>query len=200
MTVEDMTLPETQAAPDALPLEGPRPNLEMYAVILNGIQQQIRFADAMAGFVAAGNALLFGFLAIRFDSVLAAYARLGPGSPVMWFNVISQSLYLMATAGAVGSILFAVMPRFNELRPHGKMFFRQIVRDYGKDYARYIRDTSRLTDQEWATQLGTQIVEISHIAAKKHQLMRQAVWTTLLAFALWRVALLAIAMLPMTGG
>ena len=176
-----------------------RPNLEMYALVLSGIQQQIRFADAKAGFIAAVNALLFGFLAVRFDAMLAAYARLGAGSPVMWFNVLAQSLYLMAAAAAVGSILIAVMPRFSEFAPHGKLFFRQIVRDYGKDCARYVRDTNRLTDDEWAMQLGTEIVEVSHIAAAKHQLMRQAVWATLLAFVLWRVALLAIALLPMAG-
>lgn len=184
-------------AADELSAEiGQRPNLEMYAVVLNGIQQQIRFADAKAGFIAAVNALLFGFLAVRFDGMLAAYQRLGAGSGLMWFNVIAQMLYLMATAAAVGSILIAVMPRFSELSPHGKLFFRQIVRDYGQDCARYIRDTSRLSDREWAAELGTEIVEISHIAATKHQLMRQAVWATLLAFALWRIALLAIAMLP----
>ena len=71
------------------------------------------------------------------------------------------------------------------------------MRDYGKDCARYIRDTSRLSDRDWARELGTEIVEISHIAAAKHQLMRQAVWSTLLAFALWRIALLAIALLQM---
>jgi len=187
---QEMTETEAAAAPE-------RPNLEMYAVVLNGIQQQIRFADAKAGFVAAVNALLFGFLAVRFDSMLAAYSRLGFGSAVMWFNVIAQSLYLMATAAAVGSILIAVMPRFSELSPHGKLFFRHIVRDYGKDCARYVRDTSRMTDQDWAQQLGAEIVEVSHIASTKHQLMRQAVWATLAAFALWRVALLAVAMLPM---
>ncbi len=180
--------------------EGARPNLEMYAVILNGIHGQIRFADAKAGFVAALNAMLFGFLAVRFDDLLIAYSRFEAGSVVIWFNVIAQSLYLTATATAVCSILMAVMPRFSELAPHGKMFFRQIVRDYGTDCDSYVRETSRLTDQEWATQIGTQIVEISHIAAAKHQLMRKAVWWTLIAFVLWRITLIALALLPAAQG
>lgn len=198
MITETRTAAAPQETPATLAAEATRPNLDMYAVVLNEIHQQIRFADAKAGFVAALNALLFGFLAVRFDDVLIAYARFNAGSLVMWFNVVSQSLYLSATATAVWSVLMAAMPRFSELTPHGKVFFRQIVRDYGTDCARYVRETSRLSDDEWAAQLGTQIVEISHIAVAKHRFMRKAVWWTLVAFVLWRLALVALAMLPAT--
>ncbi|HVX61907.1 MAG TPA: hypothetical protein VHC19_14925, partial [Pirellulales bacterium] len=117
MIVEKRTGASLREEPASLPETGNRPNLEMYAVILNGIHVQIRFADAKAGFIAALNAVLFGFLAARFDDVLLAYSKLDASSPVLWFNVVSQSLYLMATAGAVGSILIAVKPRFSELAP-----------------------------------------------------------------------------------
>lgn len=174
----------------------PGPNLAMYVAILDGVHGQIRFADTKAAFLSALNALLCGFLATRFDGVLAAYAEGANRNAAFWLAVVLQVLYLSVTGIAVGLIVLSVLPRFSEFAPHGKMFFAQIVRDYGRDYASYVHDTSCLTDEDWAEQMGTQIVEVSHIALTKYRLMKQATWLSIVAFILWRASLAASALLP----
>lgn len=108
----------------------------------------------------------------------------------------AQLLYLSATAGAIAAIVLSVMPRFSDLSPTNKVFFRRIVREYGKDSSRYVDESNALSDEEWAEQVGATIVELSQVAMAKHQLMRRAAWLTLLAFILWQASLLAIAFLP----
>jgi hypothetical protein len=179
--------------PPAAP-QRPSP-LSAYFMILDGIQQQIRFADIKAGFIAALNAILFSSQAMHFDNALTLYAKPGSADSAFWCAVLFQSLYLMTMALAVGAVIWAVLPRFHELAPNGKVFFGQIARSYGNDYARYVRDTNSLTEQQWADEFGAQIVEISHIALTKHRMVRRAVWLTLLAFVMWRLSLTSIAYL-----
>ena len=170
------------------------PNLPIYVLILKGIHEQIRFADAKAAFLTALNVALFGFLALKVDGILVASANDGGGLKFA-LAVALQLLYLTATAGAIATIVLAVMPRFGEMAPQNKLFFRRIVREYGKDWPRYVRDLNALSDDDWSEQVGAQIVEVAHIAVAKHQLMRRAAWLTLLAFVLWRLSLLAVAFL-----
>lgn len=174
----------------------PRPNLRMYVTILHGVQGQIRFADAKAAFLTALNVVLFGFLALRFDSVLVAYGKAGTGGAAFKVALALQVCYLSAAAAAIATVVLSVMPRFSELAPQNSLFFKRIVKEYGKDWARYVADINGLSEDDWTQQIGAQIVEVSHIAVAKHQLMRQAAWLTLIAFILWRLSLLAIAFLP----
>lgn len=173
-----------------------RPNLYMYLKLLDSIQQQIRFADLKAGFIVALNALLFGFLATYFDAVRTLYASAQTRHVAFWCAVLLQVLYLAAMAAAVGIVIWTVMPRFGRRGPPSKVFFAEIATRYGTDCERFVRDTVRLSDDQWADEIGRQIVEVSHIALAKHRLVRQAAWYTLLAFALWRASLFAIVFLP----
>ncbi|HWB14382.1 MAG TPA: Pycsar system effector family protein [Pirellulales bacterium] len=178
------------------PLNAGHPKLWMYFTILQGIQAQIRFADAKAAFLTALNVILFGFLALRFDSVLVAYARAGSGGAIFMAALALQACYLSATAAAIAAVVLSVMPRFAKLAPRSKLFFGPIAEEYGTDWPRYVRDLGDLSDDQWAEQIGLEIVEVSHIAVAKHRLMRRAAWLTLLAFVLWRLSLAAIAFLP----
>lgn len=168
----------------------------MYRSILDGIQEQIRFADMKAGFIAALNAVLFGFLSRHLDEVLVYYARSGTHTGALAFALSLHAVYLIAMAASVGAVLWSMMPRFGRGDSHSKVFFGHIARSYGRDYSRYVRDTASLSNLDWAEQLGAQIVETSHIALRKHQLVRRAGWFALVAFILWRVALLFTAFLP----
>lgn len=172
------------------------PNLQMYVTILHGIQDQIRFADAKAGFIAGVNAIMFCFLASHFDTMLAVHAKAGSTNTAFWLAVVFQLLYLVIMAIAVCAVILSVMPRLSKSSPESKVFFGHIRKNYGRDWQRYVAETSQLTDQQWAEQIGTQIVEVSQIAWQKHRLVRQAAWFTLAAFALWRASLAAIAFLP----
>lgn len=182
--------------PVAADVQTKRPNLHVYITILQGIQDQISFADAKAAFLTSLNIALFGFLALKVDGVFVAYAKHDPVGWAFAVALTTQLLYLSATAGAIAAIVLSVMPRFSDLSPTNKVFFRRIVCEYGKDWSRYVDESNALSDEQWAEQIGATIVELSQVAMAKHQLMRRAAWLTLLAFILWRASLLAIAFLP----
>jgi hypothetical protein len=169
----------------------------MYVSVLESIQQQIGFADLKAGFLATLNAVLFGFLAPFFNTMQTAANAVVHKDGIFWLAVVLQGLYLGAMGISIGTIVLAVMPRFSTISKDSVVFFGAIVKRYGNDCGRFVSDTSRLTDQQWAEQLGSQIVEISHIATKKHRLVRQAVWSTLFAFAFWRASLFVMMFLPL---
>lgn len=173
-----------------------KPNLQMYNTVLNGIQEQIRFADSKAGFVAALNALLFGFLASHFNTITNAYDR--PDNRVLLFGIAVTFLilYIIATTTSIILVILSVMSRFGELAPSSKVFFGHIHRQYGKNYGKFVRETMHMSDAEWAEEIGPQIVEVSHIALTKHKLVRRAAISTLAAFMLWIVALITIALIP----
>ena len=126
-------------------------NLDTYFKILGSVQDQTRFADSKAVFVAALNTLLFGFMARNFESLKPIYAACQDSHVACW-------------------LLF--------------IFFAA----YGNDCERYVREISRMTDTDWARDLGSQIVEVSHIALAKHKRVRRAAICVFIALILWFVS------------
>lgn len=171
-------------------------NLGIYTTILNSIQEQIRFADSKAGFVAALNAILFGFIASNFDNLRSIYLATDGKNAALWITLILLGLHFVCTAFSVGLITSAVISRFGELAPQSRVFFGHIAKSYGREYEKYVKETISLSEREWAEQIGTQIVEISNVALTKHQLVRRAIYFTLVAFVLWIASLVALALLP----
>lgn len=170
------------------------PNLDMLARVLGSTQDQVRFADSKAAFVAAFHALLFGFI-VSSSNRLAALQPQERG-PAFWVASVLLALYGVATVAAVVLIICSVMSRFGELAPQCKVFFGHIVKQYGKDYGKYCREAKAMTDDQWAEELGSQIVEVGHIAAAKHKLVRRAAVCTLIAFTLWIATFIAMIPLP----
>lgn len=171
-------------------------NLPMAGTILSGIQEQIRFADSKAGFIAALNAVLFGFIGRNFDKLISATST-GSGHPALLAAAgISLGLYVVAMLASVVLVVMVVMSRFGELAPQSKVFFGHIARQYGKDYAKYVKDTVDLSDSDWFEQFGGQIVETSHIALTKHKWVCRAAACMLAALAFWAISFVVIAFLP----
>jgi hypothetical protein len=160
-------------------------NLDTYFKILGGVQDQTRFADSKAVFVAALNTLLFGFMARNFESLKPIYAACQPTHVACWLLFIFFAAYVVASLLSLGFVIWAVMSRFGELAPRSKVFFGHIARDYGNDCEKYVRETSGMTDAEWARDLGSQIVEVSHIALAKHRRVRRAAICVFIALILW---------------
>lgn len=163
------------------------PNLEMISATLKGIQEQVRFADAKASFIAATNVLLFGFIASQADKLSAVPASARQVG--YWLALTFLILYAVAAFISVGHIIFSVMPRFGELAPQCKTHFAHVLRNYGKDYGRYCTDVKAMTTCDWAGDLASQVVEVCHIADVKHRLIRRASILTIISFALWIGAL-----------
>ena len=168
---------------------GTASSLRMYVAILSDIQGQIRFADSKAGFVAAINAVMFGFFASTADGLVSGFSGIGFGDGLWRATLLVTVLYLSGTFVSVVLVVRAVVSRFGALTPRARAYFGHIAEAYGKDYARYLQDTKHLSDSEWADELGTQIVEVSHIAKKKHDFVKGATLSVLVSFALWVVAL-----------
>ena len=159
------------------------PNLEMISSTLKGIQEQIRFADAKASFIAAMNVLLFGFIASQADRLSSVP---NTGRHVGYcFALVFLVLYALAAFVSVGHVIFAVMPRFGELAPQCKTHFAHVLRNYGKDYGKYCKDVQAMTTCDWADDLASQVVEVCHIADVKHRLIRRASLWTIISFVLW---------------
>lgn len=161
--------------------------LDTYFRILGGIQDQTRFADKKAVFVAALNALLFGFMSGNFGSLKAIYTACQAGQVACWLLFIFAA-YLIASLLSLGFVIWAVMSRLGELAPRSKVFFGHIAKDYGNDCEKYVRETSGMTDADWARDLGSQIVEVSHIALAKHKYVRRAAVSVFMALILWFVS------------
>ena len=163
-------------------------NLDTYFKILGGVQDQTRFADSKAVFVAALNTLLFGFMTRNFESLKPIYMACQPSHVACWLLFMFFAAYVVASLLSLGFVIWAVMPRFGELAPRSKVFFGHIARDYGNDCEKYVRETSAMKAADWARDLGSQIVEVSHIALAKHKRVRRAAISVFIAMILWFVS------------
>lgn len=160
-------------------------------LVYQGIQEQIRFADSKAAFIAALNAVLFGFLAGNSQAIKTMVSS-HQYSNALIIPVVVFGLYILATGLSVGLVITAVMSRFAELAPQSKVFFGHIIRTYGKDCGKYTADIQAMKDADWIKDIGGQIVEVSHIALTKHRLVRRAAQFTLAAFVLWVLAFVVL--------
>ncbi|MGH7823840.1 MAG: Pycsar system effector family protein [Candidatus Binatia bacterium] len=177
-------------------METEEAKLGVYFQILNGIQEQIRFADSKAAFVAAINALLFGFMATNFESLKIIYRTYGLESFAFWAPFVVLIVYAVASLLSLIFSILGVYSRFGDLAPQARVFFGHIAKAYGRDYEKYIRDTINMTAADWARELGTQIVEVSQIASVKHKMVRRAAISVVIAAFLW--TLLFVVLLLMT--
>lgn len=185
---------------DGQPAKEPfQPPREWYWNILAGAQEQVRFADSKAAFLAGLNTLLFGFMVSNISKVSAALSiheiRTVPG----FVSLSLLLLYLIATTASLVLLIGSVMPRLGESAPLSKVFFGHIATHYGRRYDDYIRDTVGMSETDWTQAVGTQIVEVSNIALSKHKTVTRASKLTFLAVVLWMGSLAALATLPTTG-
>ncbi len=166
------------------------PDLEMMCKTLIAIQDQIKFADTKASFIAGLNVLLFGFVVSNADKL----ATVPPASRAWAFYCASVLLILYGGSSLVSMVhvVLTIMPRFGDLAPQSRTHFAHILKGFGKDYGKYCKEVQGMTPCDWAEDVGTQIVEISHIAQTKHRLVRWASVWTLVALLFWVGGLIAV--------
>lgn len=159
--------------------------LEVMQSVLDGVQEQIRFADSKAAFVAVFHTFLFGFIISKGDEVAKSYA-----DGCDWLCVVQIVLLAAYAITTLISIVYAigtVIPKFGENAPECKIFFGHIVKCYKRDYNRYVQDALNATEEDWLKDIGTQIVENSNIAMDKHKRAKTG--------AMWAVAAVIAALL-----
>lgn len=153
----------------------------MLARIYAGIQDQIKFADSKAGFVAAFNALLIGFIIGNFGAVTNAFK-----ATHSWGIALSLAglviVVAMPVVVSVSYVLEAVRPRHGANTHKSRFFYAHIATAYGRDANRYSADVLSMTDDEWASDYTHQITEVACIAKDKHDNIRIAIRFALGAF------------------
>lgn len=169
-------------------------SLETCFKVLAGVQEQIRFADAKAAFVFGINTLMFGFMAVNVITLKKSLA-LTPAPPSAWVGLVGLIVFGICAVLAVGTLIYAVISRFGALAPRSRVFFGHIAETYGKDYAKYVAEVRDMTEDDWLTEVGTQIVETSHIALIKHSAVRVAAIATIVGLASWVVAVFSTSLL-----
>jgi hypothetical protein len=147
----------------------------MIAESLRAMHEQVRFADAKASFIAAPNVVLFGYMATQTDKLTAVAAS---GRHVaFWVAVALVLAYAVTAVVSLAYVVLVVLPRHVSLGTTGRTHFGHVVGQYGTDHERYVRDLCSMSTDDWATDLAGQIVEVSHIARRKHALIgHAAVW------------------------
>lgn len=163
--------------------------------ILSATQDQIRFADTKAAFLFGVNTLMFGFLATTIGGLKESLSQHG-ATPAAVVAVISLVAFGIAASGAVVILITVTMSRFGELAPRSRAYFGHIARHYGKDYAKYVAEVKEMSEEVWTEELGTQIVEVSHIALAKHKWVWRAGSATVVSFGCWLVCVVASAVMP----
>jgi hypothetical protein len=153
--------------------------------ILNDIQEQIRFADSKAGFIAAFNVLLFGFVATHMDKLRTLCGTEKLSACCITAALVLVGIYVTLTVITFGLVVSCVVSRFGGRVRQSRVFFAHIADQYGKNHKRYSQDISRMTNAEWLDEIGGQVVEVSRLAMLKHRRVRWAAYCTLLSVLLW---------------
>jgi hypothetical protein len=155
--------------------------------VLAGVQEQIRFADTKAAFVFAINTLMFGFAVNSAGAIKKALAT-NPIPASAWVGLVAVIVFGICAVTAVGMLIYAVMSRFGEMAPRCRIFFGHIASHYGHDFEKYVTELKAMTEDDWLKEVGTQIVETSHIALTKHKTVRTAAQIALVGLAFWVIA------------
>ena len=170
--------------------EPPPPNLNMMSRTLSSLQDQVKFADTKANFTAGLHILLCGFVVSSADKL----ANIPPTSRAWAFYCAVMLLILYAAAALVSMtyVVLTIIPRLGGVAPLSRMHFKHIKESYGKDYGKYSKDVQSMMPCDWAEEISTQIINISHIALTKHRLIRAAVIWTLVTLFFWFGGLIAV--------
>lgn len=169
-------------------------NLETCRAVLAGVQDQIKFGDTKAAFVLAINTLMCGFAAGSLTTLKTAL-KATPPSAWAWVLLAALILFGGSAVFAMGSLIHAVMSRFGALAPKTRVFFGHIANSYGKDYGKYVDEIRAMSPNDWLKEIGTQIVETSHVALNKHRAVRRAAIATIIGLISWVVAIFSAALL-----
>jgi hypothetical protein len=149
------------------------PTLENCRAVLSSNQDQIRFADAKAAFIFAINTLMFGFVSF----MLTAFKKALGDRPIpvqTWVGLLGLVVFGGCAIAAVWWLIRTVMSRFGEQAPKTKVYFGHIASVYGKDYGKYTNDVREMSNDDWISDVTTQIVETAGIAAEKHRAVKVA--------------------------
>jgi hypothetical protein len=160
--------------------------------LVGRVEDQLRFADSKAAFLATIHTLLVGPLVYNLAILRNALWQWAPISRgvLLLLVAVYGGLFLASMA----LVALTVLPRFGPgSRPAAsRMFFGQIAREFGHDPASFVSALSAMSTRDWLDELGVYIVDASKIAAEKHKFVRRATVLTVASVVAWCAVVLAI--------
>jgi hypothetical protein len=193
--VDVVTEPAADAAGRDRDHDRPEPEgarLQSCFHLVGRVEDQLRFADSKAAFLATIHTLLVGPLVYNLAILRNALWQWAPISRgvLLLLVAVYGGLFLASMA----LVALTVLPRFGPgSRPAAsRMFFGQIAREFGHDPASFVSALSAMSTRDWLDELGVYIVDASKIAAEKHRFVRRATVLTVASVVAWCAVVLAI--------
>ena len=145
--------------------------------LLGRVEDQLRFADSKAGFLATLHAFLISPLIYNVGEIRKAFRQWDTTSLdlLMAFGGVYALLY-MISMGMVGMTVLPRIRRRKQTRPPSRVFFGRIAREFGHDPRRFVALIATMSERDWLDEIAVYIVDASTIAAAKHWYVR---WATL---------------------
>lgn len=158
-------------------------NVEHLFKVLNSIQEQIRFADAKAGFVMGLNTVMFGFVSTTCKTWKSGLNSAAAHDAACMMAFLF-AVYLICSLLAVAMLLTTINPDLGNA-PRSKIFFNHVAEDFKREYDRFSAAVESADDAAWADDLSSQILETANIAKQKHAKVKEALCLTAVAVFFW---------------
>ena len=145
--------------------------------VLAQVEDQLRFADSKAGFLATLHAFLISPLIYNVGEIRKAFRHWDTTS--LDLLIVIGGVYIILYLISMGLIGMTVMPRLRRgkrTRPSSRLFFGRIAREFGHDPEEFVAQIAAMSDRGWLDEIAIYIVDASTIAASKHWHAR---WATL---------------------
>jgi hypothetical protein len=145
--------------------------------LLGRVEDQVRFADSKAAFLATLHAFLISPLIYNVGEIRKAFRQWDTAS--LDLLIVIGGLYLLLYLISMGMVGMTVVPRIRrgkQTRLPSRVFFGRIAREFGRDPRRFAALIAAMSERDWLDELAVYIVDASTIATAKHGYAR---WATL---------------------
>jgi hypothetical protein len=165
--------------------------------LLGSVEDQVRFADSKAGFLATVQTLLVGPLIYNLPFLKSALHDKDLATQIVYIGLMG--VYGILFTLSMTLVGLAVLPRFGKpkadartKRSPSRLFFGRIAQEYGDDPARFVSDLASMSDRDWIDEVGVYLVDASCIATSKHRLVRRASFATVASVVSWCILIVAL--------
>ncbi len=187
---EDIAPPPVEAERGTASVAG----LSSYFALVGQVEDQVRFADSKAAFLATIHTLLVGPLVYNLVLLRNAVHNWDGASRSVLLGL--GGLYAVTFLTGMALVALAVLPRFKRhARPASQLFFGRIARDFGDNPDRFVARLAEMSEREWVDELGIYVVDASRIAAAKHRHVRDATLLTVASVIAWCAVVGALVLL-----
>jgi hypothetical protein len=185
-----MTDPTAQPGDDP-PLDASR--LQSCFQLLGRVEDQLRFADSKAGFLATLHAFLISPLIYNVGEIRKAFRHWDATS--LDLLIVIGGIYIVLYLISMGMVGMTVLPRLvrgKRRRSPSRLYFGRIAREYGHDPRKFITQVAGMSDHDWLDEIGVYVVDVSLIAAAKHWYVRWATLFSVPAVFFWMLTVLVL--------